>query len=90
MAYGQFCRHFLSPLALMSKKDVRLGLLLRNHIDGVPLDLASYLLPFARRLRFPTLMHIHLHARSKRKYAEAELDPESLQGVSRRSLIARS
>lgn len=88
VAYGQFCRHFLSPLYLMSKKDVRLGLLLRNYIDGVPLDLASSLLPFRTRLRFPTLMHIHFHARSERKYAEAELDPKSLKDVSRRSLIA--
>ena len=44
-AYGQYCRHFLAPLALMSLKDIRLGQLLRVHLDGIPLDLASSLLP---------------------------------------------
>ena len=41
VAYRQFCQHFLAPLALMAKRDVRLGSLLRTNIDGVPLDLAS-------------------------------------------------
>ena len=38
VAYRQFCEHFLAPLALMSRVDMRLISLLRNHIDGVPLD----------------------------------------------------
>src|SRR6185295_13694272 len=45
VAYRQFCQHFLAPLALMSRRDVRLSQLLRIYIDGVPLDLASELLP---------------------------------------------
>ena len=45
-AYKQFCQHFLAPLALMSYRDIRLSQLLRVYIDGVPLDLASALLPF--------------------------------------------
>jgi len=40
-AYGQFCRHFLAPLLLMSRVDVRLGRLMQNYIDGVPLDIAA-------------------------------------------------
>src|SRR5690606_1182148 len=36
-AYGQFCRHFLAPLALMAKRDIRLQKLLASHIDGIPL-----------------------------------------------------
>ena len=44
-AYRQFCQHFLAPLALMALVDVRLSQLLRVYIDGVPLDLASSLLP---------------------------------------------
>ncbi|MHB1415467.1 MAG: SAM-dependent methyltransferase, partial [Chloroflexota bacterium] len=35
VAYRQFCQHFLAPLALMSRKDVRLNQLLRVYIDGV-------------------------------------------------------
>ncbi len=67
-AYGQFCRHFLAPLALMSLKDVRLGQLLRVYLDGIPLDLASSLLPFSSRRRLSLLLHIHLHARSQKRF----------------------
>lgn len=69
-AYRQFCQHFLAPLALMSHTDVRLNQLLRTYIDGVPLDLASSLLPFRTRFTFPLLSHIHLHARSQRHFAD--------------------
>jgi hypothetical protein len=69
IAYRQFCQHFLAPLALMSYKDVRLNQLSRIYIDGVPLDLASSLLPGRTRLSFGMLSHIHLHARSQRRFA---------------------
>jgi hypothetical protein len=49
VAYRQFCQHFLAPLALMAYKDVRLNQLLRIYIDGIPLDLASKLLPRSTR-----------------------------------------
>ncbi len=68
IAYRQFCQHFLAPLALMSLKDIRLGQLLRIYLDGIPLDLASSLLPLKSRRRLPLLLHIHLHARSQRRY----------------------
>jgi hypothetical protein len=71
VAYRQFCRHFLAPLALMARVDVRLRDLWREHLDGVPLDLASRLLP--RRTWFApwALVHLHMHARSSRRYADA-------------------
>jgi ribosomal protein L11 methylase PrmA len=68
-AYRQFCQHFLAPLALMSKADVRLSQLLRVYIDGIPLDLASKLLPFSTRFDSGLLFHIHLHARMQKKHA---------------------
>jgi ribosomal protein L11 methylase PrmA len=68
-AYRQFCQHFLAPLALTSYRDIRLAQLSRIHIDGVPLDLASRLLPFRARLRPSLLMHLFLHARSQRRHA---------------------
>jgi SAM-dependent methyltransferase len=65
IAYGQFCRHFLAPLALMAFADIRLGsALLRRYIDGVPLDLASALLPKTTKLKFGLLTHLHLHAKA--------------------------
>jgi hypothetical protein len=69
IAYRQFCQHFLAPLALMAKRDVRLGLMSRTHLDGVPLDMACRLLPWRSRLSLGLLMHLHLHARSQRQYA---------------------
>jgi hypothetical protein len=69
IAYRQFCQHFLAPLALMSAIDVRLGQLLRTYIDGVPLDLASRMLPARTHLSFRLLVHIHLHARAMHRFA---------------------
>lgn len=69
VAYRQFCQHFLAPLALMSYKDVRLNQFLRVYIDGIPLDLASSLLPFLSKFRFSLLTHIHLHSQSQKRYA---------------------
>jgi hypothetical protein len=66
VAYRQFCQHFLAPLALMALRDVRCGLMLRDFIDGIPLDLAAGLLPGTSRLRFGLATHLHLHARAQR------------------------
>lgn len=69
-AYGQFCRHFLAPLLLMSYVDLSLGRLTQIHLDGVPLDLASKLLPARTRLNPGIQMHLHLHARMSKKYSD--------------------
>jgi ribosomal protein L11 methylase PrmA len=73
VAYRQFCQHFLAPLALMSLKDVRLSQLFRIYIDGIPLDLASSLLPGRSKLSFGLMTHLHLHARYQHRY-EGETD----------------
>jgi hypothetical protein len=70
VAYGQFCRHFMAPLALMAKKDIRLNSLLISHIDGIPLDLASKLLPWKTRCQFGLLVHLHLHSKMVNKHAD--------------------
>jgi len=75
VGYRQFCQHFLAPLALMSYTDVRLSSLLRNHIDGIPLDLACSLLPSRTRLSFSLLSHLHLHAKSQKRYADKTAKP---------------
>ncbi len=74
VAYRQFCQHFLAPLALMGHKDIRFGQLARLYIDGIPLDLASSLLPFRSRFKFGLLSHVHLHAKSQRRYADKTID----------------
>lgn len=90
-AYRQFCQHFLAPLALMSLVDIRLGQLLRVYIDGVPLDLASRLLPFSTRLSFGLLTHIHIHASAQTKYADSASqrvgESTSQRGMSKNGFI---
>ena len=85
IAYRQFCQHFLAPLALMSYRDIRLGSLMRSHIDGVPLDLAVRLLPWRAQLRPGLLMHLFLHAGSQRKHA-GDGAPAKKRAVSRNAL----
>ncbi len=90
VAYGQFCRHFLAPLALMHYVDPAMGGLLRSHLDGVPLPLASRALPWRTRFKPGLVMHLHLQARLERHRsteggAEAEQSAKSstlsLQGL---------
>ncbi len=64
-AYRQFCEHFLAPIALMSKKDVRLSQLMGTYIDGIPLDLASSLIPKSTFGSMGLGIHIHAHAKMK-------------------------
>ena len=67
-AYGQFCRHFLAPLVLMSYTDISLNKLLISNIDGIPLETAQKLLPFNAKLNFGIFTHIVMHAMSQKAY----------------------
>jgi ribosomal protein L11 methylase PrmA len=78
-AYRQFCQHFLAPLALMAYVDVRLGQLLRVYIDGIPLDLASKLLPRRTKWNLFLATHIHLHAATQQRYANKTISQANLQ-----------
>jgi hypothetical protein len=80
VAYKQFCQHFLAPLALMSYRDLRLNLMSRLFIDGIPLDVAAGLLPFRTKLNFGLLTHIHLHARTQARYAGKEVKRDEVEG----------
>lgn len=70
IAYRQFCQHFLAPLALISFRDARLNQLSKIYLDGIPLDLASSLLPARTRLKFSLLAHLHVHARCQAYFAQ--------------------
>jgi len=65
VAYGQFCEHFLGPLAMAAYCDVRSFGLWRSYIDGYPLDLVTKMLPFWRRFSPGILMHLTLHSRAQ-------------------------
>lgn len=73
-AYRQFVMHFLAPLTLMAKVDLRHSFQLKNFIDGVPLDYASKHLPTTSWMDSSTLMHIHLHAKLQKKYSDTKSD----------------
>jgi len=89
VAYRQFCQHFIAPLALMAHVDIRLGLLLREHIDGVPIDMAAKLLPRRTLLDFNLLAHIHAQAAaSKRARGGAGAAADRRQHVSAQGMIA--
>lgn len=79
VAYRQFCQHFLGPLALMSLKDIRLSQLTRIHLDGIPIDLASKLLPWRTRFNSGMFMHIHLHARSQKSFENRIIDRKKIK-----------
>lgn len=61
-AYGQFCRHFLAPLALASRVHPEFLKGLRTHLDGIPLDVAARALPRSTLVQGGLLTHLHLHA----------------------------
>ncbi|MEK7599616.1 MAG: SAM-dependent methyltransferase [Patescibacteria group bacterium] len=84
-AYRQFCQHFLAPLALMSYTDINLSQLSRVHLDGIPLDLASKLLPKKAKIRPGIAMHIVLHGRAQ-KSKEGEHQPKAKK-LSKNGLI---
>src|ERR1043165_5499796 len=87
VAYRQFCQHFLAPLALMALRDVRLSQLLRVYIDGVPLDLASELLPSKTRFNFGLLTNIHLHASAQKRYSGTEVKSRAATTFSKQAMI---
>jgi hypothetical protein len=88
VAYRQFCQHFLAPLAVMAHRDVRLSQLLRVYIDGIPLDLASELLPSRTRLSFGLLTHLHLHAKSQRRHESDAAPAPSRRTMGKYGLVA--
>jgi hypothetical protein len=85
-AYYQFCKHFLAPLLLIAYRDARLLDLLARQPDGMPLDLASALLPIRSWLKPAALMHVHLHARADRRLqAPAAANARAAPGHGRRA-----
>ena len=62
IAYRQFCEHFLAPLALMHYTKMALHELWNAYPDGIPLQLASKMLPYKTRFNLHIYLNIHLHA----------------------------
>lgn len=88
VAYRQFCQHFLAPLTLMAKSDISLGRLMGIWIDGVPLELASRILPTSSWFSLASLIHIHMHARSQKRYAATHERPSPSKKLTKHALLA--
>ena len=67
-AYGQFCRHFLAPLSLMCYTDISLNSLLISNLDGIPIDLATKILPFRSKFNIGLYVHLFLHNKSLKHF----------------------
>lgn len=81
VAYRQFCEHFLAPLALMALTDIRLGHLFRPFLGGIPLDLATKLLPWKTRFNMHLYWHLHLHAKQQEASANQTAPTVSRSGA---------
>ena len=87
IAYKQFCQHFLAPLALMSYKDIRISKLSSVFIDGIPLDMASTLLPYKTKFNFSIASHIHWHAKTQLKHADGKVDTKKKAKISKTGML---
>jgi predicted nicotinamide N-methyase len=68
-AYAQFCRHFLAPLLLTHYGIPEAHTFFLSHMDGIPLQTCSKLLPWKSRFHILAYTHIHLHAKLEKKHA---------------------
>ncbi len=62
IAYRQFCENFLAPLALMHYSGLPLQALQLAYPEGIPLKVASSLLPWKTKTKLHLYLHIHLGA----------------------------
>lgn len=84
-AYGQFTRHFIAPLVLMKYVDVRMNTLLKNNIDGIPLDLCSNILK--NRGGIISKIHIKLQNKSIKKHNNDGKKEVIKINISKKSII---
>ena len=69
-AYKQFITHFLGPLVLAKYHGAEMLKMMQTHIDGLPIQLISSLLPSKTRLNSILYPNIHLLAKMERKYSD--------------------
>jgi ribosomal protein L11 methylase PrmA len=88
VAYKQFVEHFLNPLAIMAYTDVKLNRMSSIFLDGIPLEVASHILPTRSRLNISLLFHIHTHAKAQRNNSNKKLGSQlNARNFSKRALI---
>lgn len=89
VAYRQFCEMFAAPLAIQQYGRQPVSRTLSAWPEGIPIDVASCLLPIRSLLNFNLLLHVHLHARIKKKSETGE-KPERKQSTTDRDRLMQS
>lgn len=85
-AYGQFTRHFIAPLLLMSYVDEGLNSLLKCYIDGISLDMTESILK--RRGSFLAKYHIILQNKAIKKHSDDGKKENNIKvNIKKQSLI---
>ena len=87
IAYRQFCQHFVAPLVLMSRVDIRLSKLMASFIDGIPLDLASNISKPHTRLNTKIAVHLHLHAKMQARKGHSIPKQETRNAFGKNALL---
>ncbi len=77
-AYHQFCTMFYAPLVLQAFGFSDAQGLLKIHLDGIPLNDVSRMLPFKSRFNPSVYMHIHLHAKFSQKHEGRKAESSKL------------
>jgi hypothetical protein len=72
--YLQFCQLYLYPLLVQAYADVDFQPLLIADIDGITPDLANKILGVTRIWRKGVPIHVALHARTQRRFADSDAD----------------
>jgi len=73
IGYRQFCEHFFAPLSLMHYLKQPLQNLFIGFPDGIPLNIASAMLPFRSKLNLHNYLHLHLQSSVIKKNKKASI-----------------
>lgn len=88
LAYQQFCRHFLAPLALSHYGDIQLRKLILSNIDGISLDLCKKMLPLKSCFNSGIFLHIWLNALGQKPTKRQRENKKLLFTQSKQKLLA--
>lgn len=72
--YRQFCELFLNPLVVQAATGIDFQPWLRGTLDGISASDVASVVPLRKRLRKGLAVHVTLHARAERRYADADGD----------------
>jgi hypothetical protein len=72
--YRQFCDHFLNPLVLQAASGIDFQPWLRGSLDGLSGPDVASAVALRKRIFKGLLVHLTLHARAQRRYADADAE----------------